>query len=340
MQPRRSRYLRHRRDAGYRVRELAHDGALARASVAAVVTFGLAQNLLFNFQGFSDHVRRIVGPGVVRASLAGHLEVVIDAVRQLGWSLSWPGFVICLVGLAVVVRRQKLAGAWILLPIVSYYVFFIAVIRYHYDRWFLGVLLILALFGGKLLADILASARTPWPRLATGVFAVYLIVYASVVDIAMMTDSRYHVEEWFERFVPKSASVAVVGFTEYLPRLDNYTRRRRLSEDEERLGAANSDYVVTTEPIRCRAQPGTNAHAFYTKLGAPESNYVLVLEYRTDLPLTALASDVFRTVPCDGRIASNLDKINPRIRVFRRADLGQVADPPGVSNAPRDSPQP
>ena len=213
-------------------------------------------------------------------------------------------------------------------------------LRYHYDRWFLGVLLILALFGGKLLADILASARTPWPRLATGVFAVYLIVYASVVDIAMMTDSRYHVEEWFERFVPKSASVAVVGFTEYLPRLDNYPRRRRLSEDEERLGAANSDYVVTTEPIRCRAQPGTNAHAFYTKLGALESNYVLVLDYRTDLPLTALASDVFRTVPCDGRIASNLDKINPRIRVLRRADLGQAADPPDVSNASRDSPQP
>ena len=107
----------------------------------SVLTFVLVHNLVFNYEGFVAHLKIIVGPASYPArydrSLGGHLLMARDAVWQLGWSMGWPALAVCLSGVAVAFRSERRQTRWFLLPVASYYLSFISVIMYHFDRFFL-----------------------------------------------------------------------------------------------------------------------------------------------------------------------------------------------------------
>ena len=123
---------------------------MAGLVVASVLVFTLAP---LNPSGFVEHVRLITGPAsqpfrAYAPTLAGHAAMARDAVWQLGPTLSWPVFAIVGGAVGWAAWRRERALLMLLLPIVSYYLTFIAVIGYHYDRFFIGVALILCLFAG------------------------------------------------------------------------------------------------------------------------------------------------------------------------------------------------
>ena len=115
------------------------DPHLRGAFGVSVLTFVLVHNLVFNYEGFVTHLQIILGhtsyPGYDR-SLGGHLLMARDAVWQLGWSMGWPALAVCLSGVAVAFRSPRSQTRWFLLPVASYYLSFISVIMYHFDRFF------------------------------------------------------------------------------------------------------------------------------------------------------------------------------------------------------------
>ena len=141
------------------------DRRIVAAAVTAGVLFALCHNLVFNADGFMEHVRFITGPGsgayrVYEPTLAGHLELLRATIHLIEISMGWPFFVAGAIGLALAIATPRLRrmAIWLLVPVVSYYLGFINVILYNYDRFVLPMCFVLAIFGGLACDRLLALA--------------------------------------------------------------------------------------------------------------------------------------------------------------------------------------
>ena len=110
----------------------------------------------------------------------------------------------------------------LLAPVVSYYLAFINVILYNYDRFVIPVCLILAIFGGLCLDALLRSMpRAPrWSAALIAAVFAYSLLYSATVDAMMLRDSRRVAERWMKAHMTKGELVGVSGPSELLPRLD------------------------------------------------------------------------------------------------------------------------
>ena len=306
-------WLRFRTSRG---RKILCDRPLALAAVTALVVLLVGQGVLFTPNLALDHFWHIVGPAsdnyaVHEAGVEGYLRMAVGTIRQLGWMLTWPGLLICILGIGAAVRRES-DKLWLLLPAVSYYLFFILIIRYQYDRFFLGVCVILALFGGRLLSRIGAQGSRLGMSLAGFVLVSYLAANGSAVNVAMILDSRYRVEAWIQEHIERGSIVVMVGFRQDLPRAGDATAAW-VEEDWSRIDSMQPDYVVVDISSRCYPR-GRQLYADI--LG--DGRYARVFAgRRSPFPLARLAPDVYAQ-PCKSSI-SNLSRINPPIEVYWRS---------------------
>jgi hypothetical protein len=152
-------------------------------------------------------------------------------------------------------------------------------------------------------------------RAATLAVLAFAAARAASVDVLLVRDSRYAVEDWLRREVGPAPLVAAVGPLEYLPRFDGL-HWRRLGPAAVRLAQVNPDVVVVNADYARRADEGTGERAFYTALDDGSLGYRVALRQRTD-PRTLLDTDALRR-DGPGHIWSNLDKVDPEIVVYRR----------------------
>ena len=158
-------------------------------------------NLPLNWSGFLEHVRLITGPDsegfqAYPVSPSGFLRMAGDAFVQLGHFMSWPLFAASVWAVAISISRSDGRVRHLLLPAVSYYVCFISVVMYHYDRFFLGIVVILALVAGWWLDRWTEPGVRARPlRLALVCAAlVYALARSVALDALMIRDSRYAAE--------------------------------------------------------------------------------------------------------------------------------------------------
>jgi hypothetical protein len=107
-------------------------------------------------------------------------------------------FVAAGAGIVVAWRARVTAIRLLLLPVVSYYATFIAVVGYHYDRFFLAPIVALCVAAGWGLDRWLApSARWRGLRVtATAAAFVYALTRVAALDTMMARDSRSAAEAW------------------------------------------------------------------------------------------------------------------------------------------------
>jgi 4-amino-4-deoxy-L-arabinose transferase-like glycosyltransferase len=290
---------------------------------AACFLFALIHNVLFNFSGFLNHLKLIFGAGskgfqLYPNTLAGHMHMFWQAIKHLQFIFGWPMFIVCLLGFAVVLARKKrdrLLFA-LLIPGVSYYLFFISVVLYHYDRFLIPIAIILAFFGGKILAEWLSPQRS-WYKcrlILFGLLAGYSFWYAASVDINMSNDSRYYVERWMTKHIKPDATIGMAGLWKCLPRTTHFKRIQLFPfPSGQSIEAARPDYLVINPAITFGSPD------FYDKLGLTEMGYTLALQYRSQRKWALFDHE---TILKNGReqIYSNLDKINPEIKIYRLVD--------------------
>jgi len=302
------------------------DRRVLYALVAAVGLFALCYNLPWNVVGFTAHVKDVTGPSsdyrIFENTWRGQLSMLSATIWLIRLSLGWPLFLICAIGVALALSSRPLPRGtyyWTILPAASYYVFFIMIVGYNYDRFLLPLLLTLSLFGGFSIRCLLrlADQYGTAARLAlVGLFA-YSAVYAVMVDFAMIQDARYGVEQWLHQNVDKDASIGTIGGAIYLPRINRYTTmslERRLAD----LSAFNPDYLVVNADLAMRFVPGTPDYEAYEKLRRSESGYAPVLDSQSwTLFGGGRFNDRFEGVPAN--VFTNLAKVNPHMLVFARA---------------------
>ena len=304
------------------------DARIGWAVGVAVVLFVLAYNVMFNARGFLAHVAFITGPASVTyrnfaPTLDGRIGLLRLTVSIIRRTWGWPMFLVSIAGLvlALITPAYRRVTVWLGLPIVSYYLGFVNIVLYNYDRFMLPACLVLSLFAG-LAWDRWLSAHgrgSTWRAAAAALVFACTMLYAATVDLVMLRDSRYTVEQWLASHVVEGDVVGFVFPLQYYPRLERYnlteiTSAQRLAEDRPAYYVLNAEYA-DAEPR------DTQIGRLIAGLQNGDLGYSLVFRYREPAPwpwLPGLPRDLV-----GGRkerpTTSVLRHINPWYEVFSRA---------------------
>jgi hypothetical protein len=303
------------------------DRRIVTAAVASGVLFAICDNLIFNLAGFMDHVRFITGPGsqayrVYEPTRAGQIALLRETIRLIEISMGWPLFAAGAIGLiaALATPRLRRISLWLLVPVVSYYLGFIGVILYNYDRFVLPMCFVLAIFGGFAFDRLLAGARfRTWGRAALGAAFTYTLLYAGTVDVLMIEDSRYAVEGWMRAHVRPADLVAISGLREYLPRVEDY-RVEEISTIEE-LRQEHPDYVILNADYGRAVPPDTGWGQLIAGLEHDALGYRRVGRFRHGSPWPWLPGGHPDLVGArqETIVFSTLRNIDPTIEIYQRA---------------------
>jgi hypothetical protein len=289
------------------------------AIAAAVILLG--NNAVLNPAAFREHLRYITGPGsqdyrFYAPGVSGQLHLLADSARQLADAMSWPLFLAAAMATAAAWRARVTPIRLLLLPVVSYYVTFIAVVGYQYDRFFLGPIVVLSLAAGWGFDRWLAAGGR-W-RVARGLLTAAAFAYALLrvagLDTMMARDSRYGAEQWLLPHADGGERLAGAG--NYLPRHATLFWSP-MALDPAELEAARPDFVIVNVGYATRQQPGSRRSDFYAALSEGRTSYRPVLSVRTRPWWSPLAFERRFSNPREDP-SSNLSKINPLIEVYAR----------------------
>jgi 4-amino-4-deoxy-L-arabinose transferase-like glycosyltransferase len=295
------------------------------AGMAALVIAGVVilHNVPFNARGFVEHLRIMAGPGSERfrmfePTLAGHAGLFVSAFRQIAEGMSWPLFLAAIAAVIVAIRTRHAAITWLLLPVASYYLTLIAVVGYHYDRFFLGAFVLLAIAAGWWIDRWTRAgvAFRRWRLALAGAAFVYAFTRVIALDVLMVRDSRYEVERWMVARAGSDDRVVAAGVQTYLPRRSRVLYQV-IAQDVAELDGVRPEYVIVNPGFSARREPDSRRHEMYDALRSGAAGYDLVLQHRTRLPWSPLNLER-RFVDPDHDQFSNLTKINPLIEIYRR----------------------
>lgn len=303
------------------------------AGVVAVATFAIAQNLFFNFTGFLNHIELITGAksqGLedYTSDLGGRLQLLRETLVYLAQGLTLPLFGICLVGAVYCGLKFPRYTLPLLFLALTYYLFFLNVILFVRLRYILPIAIILAFFGGKVLADIWHRAPLKGlVRTAICLLFAYAAFFPIHLNILFMKDSRYAAAEWMEQHF--SEGDIVETFTPYVnrkyyPRFPAWVKVR-------------SSKLEAGTQWEARAIKKVRVPNLYT--GDEPPDYIVLSEfwYKRFLPLEQADSDAARVLKdlFEGRMGykqvaafKSLEivpievAINPRILIFALAFSG------------------
>src|SRR5262249_59777441 len=132
----------------------------AIAIAGGILTFVVESNVIVNPHGFVDHVRALADVGsdlrfeVPGARLTRQATIWRLSLVSTVFSMTWLGAGAAAAGLATEIRLRR--HWWLVLPMLSYYLFFLSTITSVFDRYLLGDYMILAIAAGGPLGGALA----------------------------------------------------------------------------------------------------------------------------------------------------------------------------------------
>ena len=318
-----ARWLRWRRTGGPAAGIL-FDQTMLRALGVGLAIFLVADNVLFNFSGFVAHVAVLRHtPAEFQEfprSFAGELQMAWRAIQEMRYMFGWPLTAIVAIALARGLARPTTTPplGWLLVPALSYYLTFVGVILFFFDRYLLPIAIVLALYVGWWLDRFVApGVRARGARLAVvaAVFA-YTAVYAMTVDYAMTRDSRYEVTRWIRAHARPGELTASLGPLEYAMIADGVPWRSVESVDE--VAALQPAFIVLNADQMPTLPPAVQT--MRQALLDGRCGYRLALKVRARaLPLPGRHPDLDATAR-HGPEFSDISMINPTMEVFERKD--------------------
>ena len=309
---------------GFSAAALLRDPALPAAAATGILGFALLQGVAFNWSGVQQHFAYIMGPGsgiyrmIDSTSPSGQAFLFRRTFDHLVWSMSWPGLLIGIAGIVLIVRRYPRVGIALLLPALSYYVTFVAVVGYSYDRFMMPVCLILSVFAGAALDAAWPPAAPRWRTAAVAVVLSYMALRTTSINVMMAADGRYTVERWLMTNVAPEARIGVVEHPVVLPRLRDLVRVTLYNPISD-LPAVRPDFLVLTDNYLTRFPQNAPEREWYGRAIAGKQGYDVVLQHQTRMPFAILALEPRFRHP-DGSFTT-LHKVNPLVTVLRRRDV-------------------
>ena len=230
------------------------DKRLLIAGAVAAIIFVLAQNLLFNFSGFVNHVAIITGTGWKDytshdPTWLGRLKLIRDMIWTLYTGLTPPIFVACAAGSLYCAFKYPRHSLPVLFLAVSFYLTFNTVVVRAAYRFSLPIGIVIGFFGGKLLSVVWYTRS--W-RILRQVAVCTILLYEGLfviqLDTLFLTESRYKAEQYIRTHFAEGALVETFAphqFHKFYPRFPLSLKVRG-----SRLAAGTQWEVMTTTPDR------------------------------------------------------------------------------------------
>jgi PA14 domain-containing protein/dolichyl-phosphate-mannose-protein mannosyltransferase len=306
--------------------------AIFAMAVVVVVAILILFNVPFNPSGVREHIRLIVGPGsdpfrMYPSTMTGFFQLIRDAVWQMGSAMSWPMFVISLVGVVDAIRSRTALVSRLLLFAASYFLTFIAIVMYHYDRFFIGICLVFAIAAGAWL-DRWTRAGQPYryARLTVvGLAMAYGAARIVSLDAMMLRDSRYFVERWLIDRIGPETRIAAEGTSLYLPRQATLLWNQ-VAPDLAALREQQPTFVILNPAHSARPSDEDAPNQFHSSLADGRAGYRRVLSYRTSLWFSPLQWEPRFNGRNEDQF-SNVTKVNPTIEVYERIESASGRQP-------------
>ena len=299
------------------------DRTLLAGAGTGVAVFALAHNLPLNWTGFTDHVAIITGGAsadyrqVDSLSGGGQFWLLIRTIEQTAWSMSVPGMVVACAGIVDAARRrtpEPRPPLMLLLPAISYYLTFIAVVGYVYDRFLLPVCAILAIFAGYWLDRIWRAAAPRWITASVVALFVYMTWRTASIDVLMAADRRYEAEAWMHANLPPGSVVGVLEWRQMLPDLGGF-RVLTLPSPPDPRDRSRPDTLIVSGGYPKR-YPGRAEARWYDAAVRGERGYRVALRLDRPHPLAILARErPFREMETQFTI---LPKVSPEVVILVR----------------------
>jgi hypothetical protein len=139
----------------------------------------------------------------------------------------------------------------------------------------------------------------------------YTFLYAASVDVLMVKDSRYHIEQWMGKNIPPNAVVAVASPLEYVPRLENFKWFALQPSPGAFQEMKKADFILFNADYSRSFAENSPGHLFFTQLERDRGRYTLAFHYQTALDWLLLKTD---------RVLTNIRATNPEIKIFQRIE--------------------
>ena len=261
------------------------------AGLLSIAVFVALYNMVFNWRGFVDHIRLVRGFGEAArdfpGTVDGQIRMAGHSARMLRWSMGWPLLLLAVAGVAHAIRRREDRWLlWLLVPAVSYYLAFIAVSGVAYDRFFLGVMAILAVFAGVACAHLWRTPRRVLGRGLILLAMLYSLSYAGSINVMLNRDARYAAEDWMSKNIPVDMPVGMLVPSLYAPRI-SARPRVELEASLEGLTGPRPCFVVVNTRYAARFAGSAAGQELLAALASGSLSYREVFRYRGTLPAWA-----------------------------------------------------
>lgn len=276
--------------------------------VPGALAFAFANNLfLGGWDGFLRHLEfefAFVSANLTETTVPEASESISASVLLipvLTQALGPATLILGIAGIARAVRRRNREAILFLSLPLSYYLFFLETVDLPYVRHYLGLMIIVAIYAGDLVASWIKEPG--WQRttaLGLAVLAISTQLLHSInVTYTLLQDSRYAMEAWINENVPPGSVIESQVQVRYLPRLsevhsyeisgnaydaiDYSLAASDLTGDA--LSVRDPDYILILRNIGLTGDPDTDDRSsvqrYYSHLLAGRFGYTVVAEFET-----------------------------------------------------------
>ena len=294
------------------------DHRLIWSALVAIFLFAWIHDLFSGLEDFRHHLEALRGPGSRNwrefdFTLIGQVEMLEQAIVHTAFVMSWPGFAAAVAGIGLALsspKRHRYPLALLLFP-VSYYIFFISVAQFHYDRFLIPVSLVLSFFSGLAVSALIAKPRLRFIGWAVAaLIAITAVRRPLSLDSQMLHDSRYAVADWLEQHVAGDTVASFLGSRSQIEPTSGHPEVHLESVAQRPLPTLRSldaDYLIVNElePVNAKQ------NELVRNLQSGDLNYTPVFSPRYVPWMGTLSYAGVRT---------NLNMVNPPLTVFKRIE--------------------
>ncbi len=257
---------------------------------------------------------------MVPATVAGQLRLLALELDLLSFMFGIPLFVLTMAAVVWAARERRGLAMAVAVPILSYVGLFLPVIRYTYDRFLLGVAVLLAALAGPFALRLWHERR--WrPAVATlGALGIaYTAGHALTGNVLMTRDSRSAVERvLMDRAAARRELVGLLSPRTYLPRMDILPVVDLQASVEDVTQWTPGVLVFDRAWMNRYDESDPTAFAMRTALEEGTLGYRQRAAWQAPVPWWAFQAHPAYLSRYTRLGLTNLDKINPRIEMWEQ----------------------
>ena len=221
----------------------------------------VVENVFLNFEGLTKRFNHLTGDGGQRSisytlGFDGIFALFTDITKSIiNEGIGLPLFIFCIIGFFLIIykyrndKRNLFIYLIFIFASLSYYLFFVQLIRQSVERFQFPISIFLTIYGGFAI-NFLYSKLNGYYKKGFIVVLSLIFVYSSYntfsFNINILYDVRYKAEDWMKKNIHENSKIEHYSGNSYLPRFPENTLHYKVKENACSIEERKPDYIVLT----------------------------------------------------------------------------------------------